>query len=68
MDDTFSDHRRAAIALLTGGADLREKEGNFLGGIAFRSDPMSDKQANWLSILLKRHGLPPLQDGGSYVG
>jgi hypothetical protein len=65
MTDAFNDHRCAAMALLTRGADLREKEGNFLGGIAFRVDPMSDKQSNWLAILLKRHGLPPLQDGGA---
>lgn len=67
MPDSFVDHRRAAIALLNRGVELREKEGNFLGGLAFRSDPMSEKQANWLSILLKRHGLPPLQDGGYHV-
>ncbi len=66
MAKPFTDHRRAALALLTKGAELREKEGNFLGGIAYRSDPMSDKQANWLRILLDRHGLPPIQDGGAH--
>ncbi len=65
MADAFTDHRRAAMALLTAGVDLREKEGNFLGGLAFRTDPMSDKQANWLRILLARHDLPTLQDGGA---
>lgn len=68
MIDAFSNHRDAAMALLTNAADLREKEGNFLGGIAFRSDAITDKQANWLSILLKRHDLPPMQAGGSHVG
>lgn len=66
MAKPFNDHRRAALALLTKGVELREKEGNFLGGIAYRPDPMSDKQANWLRILLDRHGLPPLQDGGAH--
>ena len=68
MASAFVDHRRAAMALLTKGVELKEKEGNFLGGIAYRPDPMSDKQANWLRILLERHGLPPLQDGGAHVG
>ena len=66
MAKPFADHRCAALALLTKGAELREKEGNFLGGIAYRSDPMSDRQANWLRILLDRHGLPPIQDGGAH--
>lgn len=66
MAKPFTDHRCAALALLTKGAELREKEGNFLGGIAYRSDPMSDRQANWLRILLDRHGLPPIQDGGAH--
>ena len=65
MADAFTDHRRAAMALLTAGAELREKEGNFLGGLAFRSDPISDKQANWRRILLARHDLPPFLDGGA---
>lgn len=67
MAKPFNDHRHAAMALLTKGIDLREKEGNFLGGIAYRADPMSDKQANWLRILLDRHGMPPLQDGSAHV-
>lgn len=68
MGSFFNDHRCAALALLTKGVELREKEGNFLGGIAYRPDPMSEKQANWLRILLERHGMPPLHDGGAHVG
>jgi len=68
MARPFNDHRGAAMALLTKGVELREKEGNFLGGIAYRSNPMSEKQANWLRILLERHGLPPVNDGGAHVG
>lgn len=60
MANAFTDHRDAALALLTAGVDLREKEGNFLGGIAFRRDTMTEKQANWLRILLARHDMPQI--------
>ncbi len=56
----FYDHRQAAMALLTCGAALRPKEGQFLGGISFDANPLTEKQANWLRILLNRHGLPPI--------
>lgn len=61
----FTAHRDAAMAVLTSGAALRVREGQFLGGIAFDANPLTDKQANWLAILLDKHGLPPLQDGGA---
>ncbi|WP_203310334.1 hypothetical protein [Sphingomonas beigongshangi] len=60
----FSDHRAAAMAVLTSGANLRPREGQFLGGLAFDANPPTEKQANWLRILLNKHGLPPLADGG----
>jgi hypothetical protein len=60
----FSDHRAAAMAVLTSGANLRPREGQFLGGLAFDANPPTEKQANWLRILLDKHGLPPLADGG----
>lgn len=56
-------HRRAAMAILTAGVELRPREGQFLGGIAFDTNPLTDKQRNWLTILLDKHGMPPL-DGG----
>lgn len=56
----FDSHQTAAMALLTSGADLRAREGQFLGGLAFDANRLTDKQANWLRILLDRHGLPPL--------
>lgn len=57
----FPTHKAAALALLNSDAELREKEGQFLGGIMFRTaEDMTDKQLNWLSILLDRHGLAPL--------
>lgn len=55
----FQSHNEAALALLASGANLRQKEGQFLGGIAF-TDDLTDKQVNWLVILLNRHGLAPL--------
>lgn len=58
----FLDHRAAALALLTSGAALRKNEGQFLGGIAFSDDPLSEKQRRWLDILLARHALPPIAD------
>ncbi|WP_210358236.1 hypothetical protein [Sphingomonas beigongshangi] len=60
----FNDHRAAAMAVLTSGANLRPREGQFLGGLAFDANPPTEKQANWLRILLDKHGLPPLADGG----
>ncbi len=50
-------HQAAAMSLLTGGVPLKPREGQFLGGIAFDANPLTEKQANWLSILLEKHGL-----------
>jgi hypothetical protein len=59
----FTNHRPAAMAVLTSGAALRPKEGAFLGQLAFDANPPTEKQANWLRILLERHGLPPMNGG-----
>jgi hypothetical protein len=61
MADSFTTHKAAVLALLNSGANLRPKEGQFLGGIAF-TDTLTDKQEHWLVVLLRRHGLPPLAD------
>lgn len=58
----FSDAARALLAM----ESLPEKEGQFCGGLAYRAAPLSDKQANWLRILLDRHGLPALAKGGEH--
>ena len=58
------EHQRAAMSLLTTGVPLKPREGQFCGGIAFDPNPLTEKQRNWLVILLDRHGLPPLADGG----
>lgn len=64
MRSDFPTHRDAALALLNGVETLTPKEGQFLGGISF-VPTLTDKQHRWLSILLDRHGLPPLSDGGA---
>ena len=61
----FPNHRDAAMAVITSGAVLRPKEGQFLGGIAFDLNPLTEKQDEWLRILLDRHGLPPLAERGA---
>lgn len=65
MAEPPSTHRATAMALLTSGAYLRPKEGQFLGGIAFDDGPLTERQANWLSILLKRHNLGHLEGGAA---
>ena len=62
---SFPDHRTAAMAVLTSGAALRPREGQFLGGLAFDANPLTDKQANWLRILLDKHGLPSVAEEGA---
>lgn len=58
------EHQRVAMSLLTAGKPIKPREGQFLGGLAFDANPLSEKQRNWLVILLAKHGLPPLSDGG----
>lgn len=64
MTTPFTDHRAAAMALLTSGATLRPREGQFLGGLAFDTNPLSQKQAHWLDVLLDKNDMPPMADGG----
>lgn len=59
------DHRKLAMDLLTSGAELRPREGQFLGGLAFDANPLTEKQANWLDILARKHGFSPFIDGGA---
>ena len=58
----FADAARALLAV----ESLSEKEGQFCGGLAYRTAPLSDKQATWLRILLERHGVPALAEGGEH--
>lgn len=64
-DRPFSDHRAAALALLTGNSRLSRKAGQFLGQLAVDPSPMSEAQADWLTKLLDRANLPPLAEGGT---
>jgi hypothetical protein len=59
MAEPFHDHRLAARQLLTV-TTLTEREGQFCGGLSYRAAPLSERQANWLKILLARHNLPSL--------
>ena len=62
----FSDQRSAALSLLNDpNAQLSRKAGSFLGQLVTDPRPMTAKQANWLSTLLERSGLPCLGDGGA---
>ena len=61
---TISDPRHAALALLNGDFRLSRKAGQFLGQLAVDPSPMSEAQADWLTKLLDRNGLPPLSEGG----
>lgn len=61
MSAPFVHHSIAALALLNADLNLRPKEGQFLGGIIF-TDELTDRQLNWLSILLARHNLPTLAE------
>jgi hypothetical protein len=62
--EPFTDFRLAARQLLTV-ATLTEREGQFCGGLAYRKDEITEKQRNWLRILLDRHALPALAEGGA---
>lgn len=62
MSYGFTAPRNAAMELLKV-APLTSREGSFCGQLAFSDQPLSDRQRNWLTILLDRHGLPPLVAG-----
>lgn len=57
--------KAAALSLLNHPeAKLNYKSAQFCGGIAFSDQPLTERQHRWLSDLLRKHGLPPLADGG----
>ena len=64
-EQTFPDHRSAALALLNMGAHLSRKAGQFLGQIAVDPTALSEAQSDWLAKLLQKAGLPPLATGGA---
>lgn len=54
-DSSKPAHQRIAMAILTSGAALRPREGQFLGGIAFDLNPLTEKQTHWLDVLASKH-------------
>jgi len=64
--EPFTDFRLAARQLLTV-TNLSEKEGRFLGGLLYRTTPLTEKQERRLLILLDRHWFPALTEGGAHV-
>ena len=56
--ESFSDHRLAALAVLTSGDRLTRKAGQFLGQLAVDPTPITESQSQWLSKLLERNDLP----------
>lgn len=60
----FDHHRKAALALLNQCLKLSHKEAGFLGHVCV-ADALSERQHDWLSKLLERHGLPPFAEGGA---
>ena len=54
-DSSKPAHQRTTMAILTSGAALRPKEGQFLGGIAFDLNPPTEKQAQWLEAMEQRY-------------
>lgn len=64
VDQTLSNHRWAALAILNSETKLSRKEGGFLGQIAVDPTPLTPRQAEWLAKLFERAGLPPMPKGG----
>lgn len=60
----FEHHRQAALALLNQFPNLSHKEAGFCGHVCVAS-ALSEKQCDWLTKLLVRHGLPSLTEGGT---
>ncbi len=60
----FPNHRQAALSLLTHCPNLSHKEAGFLGHVCVATGP-SERQLAWLTKLLDRKGLPPLEKGGA---
>ena len=63
MPDTpFPNHSSAALALLARGERLTRRAGSFLGQCVVDATPLTQAQAEWLSTLLDRAGLPPVKE------
>jgi len=63
-DRTDTPHRVAALSLLQHRPGLSHKEAGFLGNVCVAA-VLSERQLDWLTRLLHRHGMPSLDAGGS---
>ncbi len=61
-DAPFTNHRAAALALLSGDYSFTRKAAQFLGQIAVDSTSLSQLQREWLAKLLNTAGLPPFSE------
>lgn len=53
----------AALALLrANNPPISRKGGSFLGQLVVDPTPLTERQADWLALLLDRAGLPPLSE------
>ena len=66
---TFPSTQKAAFALLSahvaGDISLNRKSGQFTGQLCVDDAPLSPAQQDWLSKLLAKNNLPPV-DGGAH--
>lgn len=60
----FDNQRGAAFAILKSGVKLSRKAGSFLGQCVVDPTPLTEKQRDWLCMILTRAELPALADGG----
>lgn len=57
----FATPRAAALAVLTSDAKVSRRAGSFLGQCVVDPTPLTKPQLDWLQLILRRAGLPPLE-------
>jgi hypothetical protein len=65
IEQPFTHHRIASLALLNQCPELPHKTAGFLGNVCV-AKVLSDRQREWLTKLLKKNGMPPLEIGGAH--
>ncbi len=55
-------HRKHALTLLNEHPDLQHREAGFLGHVAV-APTLTEKQANWLALIMERRSLTPKTGG-----
>ena len=66
--DVFALQKQAALALLSGNYGNSDRAAQFLGRIANRPRPLSEKQEAWLCHLLSKAGLPQVAEAATDAG